>query len=74
MYFPEKTILNLKDQDLEALVKRESENLDFLQDADTQRITVLSEGVEHWVPQVTQYIMKHRIGTISYPTETDESR
>lgn len=34
----------------------------------------MSEGVEHWVPQLTQYILKHRIGNLSYPCEPTESR
>ena len=39
----------------------------------TQRITVLSEGAEHWVPQLMQYILKNKIGVLSYPSEPEES-
>ena len=34
---------------------------------------VLSENVEHWVPQLTQYLLKLKIGSLSYPSETEES-
>ena len=34
---------------------------------------MLTEGIEHWVPQVTQYMLKHRIGNLNFPCETDES-
>lgn len=45
-----------------------------MQDAETQRIVVLSESVEHWLPQVSQYIVKSGIGRLSYPVEPEDSR
>ncbi len=46
----------------------------FMQDGETQRIVVLSESVQHWLPQVSQYILKSGIGHLSYPVEPEESR
>ena len=45
----------------------------FTLSSQTQRITVLSEGAEHWVPQLGQYILRSQIGRLSYPTESEES-
>jgi len=31
---------------------------------------VISESSEHWVPQLTQFMLKSRIGKLSFPCET----
>lgn len=42
--------------------------------AGTQRITVISESEAHWLPQITQFMLKNKIGTVSYPIETEDER
>lgn len=45
-----------------------------MQSPDTQRITILSETVQHWVPQIHHFMLQNKIGILNYPTESDESR
>ena len=44
----------------------------FLDDPETQRLSVLDEGCEHWLPQITKYIFEKRIGTLVYDCQSIE--
>ena len=48
--------------------------LRFLQSPLTQRITILSETSQHWVPQIFQFMLKSKIGNLRFPVEPQESR
>ena len=48
--------------------------LRFLQSPLTQRITILSETSQHWVPQIFQFMLKTKIGNLRFPVEPQESR
>ena len=46
----------------------------FLQSPNTQRITILSETSQHWVPQILQFVLQNKIGRLHFPVEPEQSR
>lgn len=74
MYYEAAQKLILRDPANQELVNRDGKYVDFLQSRATQRITILSETVQHWAPQVLQFVIKNKIGQLNYPMESNESR
>ncbi len=68
--------MDMRDPSCQVLVSQASNliicNSRFLDEAETERVGILDEGSEHWMPQITKFIFENRLGRLAYECQTAE--